>query len=87
MTRNQIDYLNFRENQRHNIKSESQNEFDLGIKDRSQREIQRHNTVTELQAVNELNELARHNQTSEAINAATQQETVRHNVRSENISE
>jgi hypothetical protein len=78
LTGNQISYVRFLEDQRHNYATEAVQQAQIN-------ELRRHNSVTESQGWNQLLETERSNRARESYNYAALSETSRHNRASESL--
>lgn len=85
MLQAQVNYWTLVENARHNRKTESQTDTDLGIKMDTLVETRRHNVVGEQLGRDTLNENIRHNVQSERLGFANLAETTRHNKMTEDL--
>lgn len=79
MLATQVQYWQYKENQRHNIAYEKLTDF-------QNREQQRHNLETESQGRQSLTETVRHNKASESLSLKSLNETIRHNKVGEQVS-
>lgn len=91
MTKNQIDYLNYLESQRHNVAGEAEtNRYNIVVGNETNRhnlategEAARHNKETEAQGRQSNKETKRHNKATESLTSKTLTETNRHNLATE----
>jgi hypothetical protein len=80
MLATQIQFLNYKEQQRHNLMTESQNSIQLGIQQGTLDESVRHNKVNEEVGWFNAQETKRHNQVGENISYFNAMENARHNL-------
>lgn len=87
MLATQIQFLNYKEQQRHNLMTESQNAVQLGIQQGTLEESVRHNKVNEEVGWFNAQETKRHNIVGENINYFNAMENARHNLVTEDQSQ